>query len=89
MFGIIAGLAVALAFAIGGGRIALNIRGAATSMTRRYEENVALRAQAQGVLGAPSFTWPPAFFRCVAALVGLLGTVGVLLAVGFLIASIA
>ncbi len=89
MFGVMAGLVVALVFAIGGTRVALNIRGAATSMARRREENVDLQRQAQGMLGAAPVIWPVAVFRCVGAAAGLVGLAGVLLAVLFLVPAIA
>ncbi|WP_327710683.1 hypothetical protein OG912_20810 [Streptomyces sp. NBC_00464] len=89
MFGVMAGLVVALVFAIGGTRVALNIRGAATSMARRREENVDLQRQAQGMLGAAPVIWPVAVFRCVGAAAGLVGLAGVLLAVLFLAPAIA
>ncbi|MEE4493324.1 hypothetical protein [Streptomyces sp. BE230] len=89
MFGVMAGLIVALVFAIGGTRVALDIRGAATAMARRREENVDLQRQAQGMLGAAPVVWPVAVFRCVGAAVGLAGLAGVLLAVMFLVTVIA
>ncbi|MEU9089815.1 hypothetical protein [Streptomyces sp. NPDC048428] len=89
MFGVMAGLIVALVFAMGGTRVALNIRGAATSMARRREENVDLQRQAQGMLGAAPVIWPVALFRSVGAAVGLVGLAGVLLAVMFLVPAIA
>ncbi|NED79035.1 hypothetical protein G3I76_02850 [Streptomyces sp. SID11233] len=89
MFGVIAGLIVALVFTAGGTRVALNIRGAATTMARRREENVDLQRQAQGMLGAAPIIWPVALFRCAGAVVGLGGLAGTLLAVMFIVADIA
>ncbi|MFF3173591.1 hypothetical protein ACFVQ0_13280 [Streptomyces sp. NPDC057900] len=88
MFGVVAGLIVALVFATGGARVALNIRGAATTMARRREENVDLQRQAQGMLGAAPIVWPVVLFRCAGAVVGLSGLAAALLAVLFIMADI-
>ncbi|MEU2249862.1 hypothetical protein [Streptomyces sp. NPDC019224] len=87
MFGIVAGLLIALFFAARGLRVALNVRGAATAMARHHGEALARQAPAEGVLTTSRFAWPAALFRCIGALAAPAGTAAAPFAVAVLITT--
>ncbi|MGW7609381.1 hypothetical protein ACWGKW_19320 [Streptomyces sp. NPDC054766] len=74
-----------LAAAVSGGRVAFNVRGAATAMEASQQRGHDLRAATTGDF-APPVKWITAFgFRAVGAVVGLCGIVPALAGVAELL----
>ncbi|MFJ6795532.1 hypothetical protein [Streptomyces sp. NPDC091268] len=73
-------LAIGLPFAIGGGWLALNVRGAAASLERWSAANAALRMQAQGDLGPARTYMSAGVCRAFGAVIGAASTLMVLVA---------
>ncbi|MFD8634103.1 hypothetical protein [Streptomyces sp. NPDC059533] len=60
---------------VGGGRLALNVRGSATSLARRAEANAELRRHSRGDLGSAPQRASAGLFRAGGAVLVLCGAV--------------
>ncbi|MFF4424978.1 hypothetical protein ACFY04_30115 [Streptomyces sp. NPDC001549] len=68
-------LAFGLTALVGGGWVALNLRGSAASLERRAAANAELRMQAQGNLGPAPMHVSRGLYRTLGAVIALAGSV--------------